>query len=56
MVLASSGMNPCPLHPSSFFPFFFFSLKLIHLYLIKSLMKPDTFDATCDNIGLWRGT
>ena len=26
---------------SSFF--FFFSLKLIHLYLVKSLMKPDTF-------------
>ena len=24
---------------------FFFLLELIHLYLMKSLMKPDTFDA-----------
>ena len=36
-----------PLHPFSFFYLsFFFSLKLIHFHMIKSLMKPDTFNST----------
>ena len=33
-------------HSSPFFPSCFFSQKLIHLNLIKSLMKPDTFNAS----------
>ena len=34
-----------PLLPPSL-PSFFFSLKLIHLYLIKSPIKPDTLDVS----------